>query len=187
MKGETAEHFFGSITYFQTESAFGQPNKLVLIDGQQRITTTMLFLVALRDILADENMRNFVDSKYLKNNNVHLHIDLMDEEIYLEADYNKLKQVFNNIIKNSIESSSKNIDISYRIMFGRVTIVIRDDGYKIDNDAIYKIGNYFTNKETGNGIGTSLIKKIISMHNGKIKYRNNKNKGVSVYITLTLS
>lgn len=70
MKGETAEHFFGSITYFQTESAFGQPNKLVLIDGQQRITTTMLFLVALRDILDDENMRNFVDSKYLKNNNV---------------------------------------------------------------------------------------------------------------------
>ncbi len=124
---------------------------------------------------------------YLKNNNVHLHIDLMDDEIYLEADYNKLKQVFHNIIKNSIESSSKNINISYRIMFGRVTIIIKDDGMKIDNDAIYKLGNYFTNKENGNGIGTSLIKKIISMHNGKIKYRNNKNKGVSVYITLTLS
>ena len=124
---------------------------------------------------------------YLKNNNVHLHIDLMDDEIYLEADYNKLKQVFHNIIKNSIESSSKNINISYRIMFGRVTIIIKDDGMKIDNDAIYKLGNYFTNKENGNGIGTSLIKKIVSMHNGKIKYRNNKNKGVSVYITLTLS
>ena len=124
---------------------------------------------------------------YLKNQNVHLHIDYFDDEIYLEADYNKLKQVFNNIIKNSIESSSKNIEISYRIMFGKVTICIKDDGIKIDNDAIYKIGNYFTNKENGNGIGTALIKKIISMHNGKIKYRNNKNKGISVYITLTLS
>lgn len=70
MEGTNAEHFFGSITYFQTESAFGQPNKLVLIDGQQRITTTMLFLVALRDILQDSNMVNFIDSKYLKNNNV---------------------------------------------------------------------------------------------------------------------
>ena len=124
---------------------------------------------------------------YLKKKNVHLHINLMDDDIYLPADYNKLKQVFNNIIKNSVESKSKNIEISYRIMFGRVTICIRDDGYKIDNDAIYKIGNFFTNKENGNGIGTSLIKKIISLHNGKIKYRNNKNKGVSVYITLTLS
>ena len=136
-----------------------------------------LLLLDLKDNLKD----------YLKSNNVHLHINTFDDEIYLEADYNKLKQVFNNIIKNSVESSSKNIDINYRIMFGRVTICIKDDGYKIDNDAIYKIGNFFTNKENGNGIGTSLIKKIISMHNGKIKYRNNKNKGITVYITLTLS
>ena len=124
---------------------------------------------------------------YLKNQNVHLHMELIDEDIYLQADYNKLKQVFHNIIKNSIESSSKNIDISYRIMFNRVTICIKNDGFQVDNDSLLNIGNYYTNKETGNGIGTSLIKKIISLHNGKIKYRNNKNKGVSVYITLTLS
>ena len=136
--------------------------------------------VLLLDI--KENLKD-----YLKKNNVHLHINTIDDDIYLEADYNKLKQVFNNIIKNSIESSSKNIEISYRIMFGRVTICIKDDGYKMDNEAIYKLGNYFTNKEDGNGIGTMLIKKIISMHNGKIKYRNNINKGISVYITLTLS
>ena len=54
--GKPSEHFFGSITYFQTQAAFGQPNKLVLIDGQQRITTTMLFLVALRDILGNADL-----------------------------------------------------------------------------------------------------------------------------------
>ena len=123
---------------------------------------------------------------FLKKNNVYLHVNLIDDEIYLEADYNKLKQVFNNIIKNSIEAKAKNIEISYRIMFGKVTICIKNDGYKIDNDSMFKIGNYFTNKDDGNGIGTSLIKKIISLHNGKIKYRNNKNKGISVYITLSL-
>lgn len=123
---------------------------------------------------------------YLKNKNVYLHIDTLDDEIYLKADYNKLKQVINNIIKNSVESNSKNINISYRIMFGKVTICIKNDGYKMDNDALLKIGNFYTNKEDGYGIGTSLIKKIISLHNGKIKYRNNKNKGISVYITLSL-
>ena len=69
-KGVKAEHFFGSITFFQTEAAFGQPNKLVLIDGQQRVTTTMLFLVALRDILKDENIVSYIDKKYLRNENV---------------------------------------------------------------------------------------------------------------------
>ena len=59
---------------------------------------------------------------YLKSNNVHLHIDLMDDEIYLQADYNKLKQVFNNIIKNSVESNSKNIDITYFFLFAKILI-----------------------------------------------------------------
>lgn len=38
-----AEHFFGTVTYFSDETPFGEPDKLVLIDGQQRITTTVLF------------------------------------------------------------------------------------------------------------------------------------------------
>ena len=64
------EHFFGSITFFQDETNFGEPNKLVLIDGQQRITTTMLFLVAIRDTLSDdENVCKFINSRYLKNDN----------------------------------------------------------------------------------------------------------------------
>lgn len=41
-----------------------------MIDGQQRITTAMLFLVALRDILKDEDLKNFIDTKYLRNDNV---------------------------------------------------------------------------------------------------------------------
>ena len=69
LKGQITEHFFGTVTYFQSEPVFGQPDKLVLIDGQQRITTTMLFLIALRDIIADETLKTFVDQKYLKNNN----------------------------------------------------------------------------------------------------------------------
>ena len=124
---------------------------------------------------------------YLRSNGVYLHIDMMDEEIYLSADYDKLKQVFQNIIKNSIEAKSKNIYINYHVMFGKVTICIKNDGLKINDSDIIKIGNCFSNKENGNGIGTNITKKIISLHHGKIKYRNNKKDGISVYITLSLS
>lgn len=68
--GKVSEHFFGTITYYQTEVAFGQPSKLILNDGQQRITTTMLFLVALRDVMKDNGLGNFIDKNYLKNENV---------------------------------------------------------------------------------------------------------------------
>ena len=137
------------------------------------------------NVLLSDLKSSFKD--YLRKNNVHLHVEMYNDEIYLEADYNKLKQVFENAIKNSIESHSKNIYIDYHVMFGKVTICIKNDGDKMDEDSLIKIGHYFSNKEDGNGIGTSITKKIISLHNGKIKYRNNKKFGISVYITLALS
>ena len=68
--GNKTEHFFGTLTYFQSEPIFGQPTQLVLIDGQQRVTTTMLFLLAMRDLLDDVRAKEFIDSSYLKNGKV---------------------------------------------------------------------------------------------------------------------
>lgn len=101
----TTEHFFGSITYFQTESTFGQPNKLVLIDGQQRITTTMLFLVALRDILDDKSMRDYVDSKYLKNNNVSGDSEYKIKLKQVETDWVAYKKI---ILSEELSVTEKN-------------------------------------------------------------------------------
>ncbi len=69
--GENTKHFFGFFTYFSNDAIFGQPASLVLIDGQQRITTTMLFLVALRDLADDDSLKLHIDKHYLKNEDVH--------------------------------------------------------------------------------------------------------------------
>lgn len=124
---------------------------------------------------------------YLKKHNIIIHLNTVDDEIYINGDYQKLKQVFYNLIKNSIESKSKNIYIDYHIMFGRVIICFKNDGELMDEETIFKIGNFYSSKTGGNGIGTTLSKKIIELHRGKIKFRNNKNIGISVYITLTLN
>lgn len=68
-RGKHTQHFFGTVTFFANEAHFGEPTKLVLIDGQQRITTTMLFLVAMRDISTDEAIKSYIDKKFLKNEN----------------------------------------------------------------------------------------------------------------------
>lgn len=116
--GKNSEHFFGTITFFQTEAAFGQPNKLVLIDGQQRITTTMLFLVALRDLLEDANLVKFIDAKYLRNDNVSG-----------ESEYKvKLKQVETDWV------AYKNIILSEGL------------SDKEKNSAVYRNYRYFLNK-----------------------------------------
>lgn len=106
LSGINTEHFFGSVTYFQETTAFGQPNRLILIDGQQRITTCMLFLVALRDICNDKNIKDFINNRYLKNNNV-----ANDDEEYkiklkqVETDWESYKNI---ILGRTLDDNEKN-------------------------------------------------------------------------------
>ena len=124
---------------------------------------------------------------YLKKQGINLKVNLIDDDIYLYADYSKLKQVFYNIIKNSCEAFSKNIIINYEINDKEITICVNNDGIKIEEDKLFKIGTNYSSKVMGNGIGVNLSKKIIELHNGKIEYKNNLDFGISVYITLLLS
>ena len=55
--GLVSEHFFGSVVYVVEHVGFGTPDRFVLTDGQQRITTSMLFLMALRDSVEDSDYR----------------------------------------------------------------------------------------------------------------------------------
>ena len=136
------------------------------------------------NVLLEDIEKSFSD--YLDRNHVNLKVNYLDDEIYLYADYDKLKQVFYNVIKNSVESNSKNIIISYEVSKRKIYITIKNDGEKINNNIISQIGNNYSNKILGHGIGTTLSKEIIELHDGTIKYRNNQD-GVSVIITLNLS
>jgi signal transduction histidine kinase len=124
--------------------------------------------------------------EYLKKKNIALRIKTIDDEVYLNADYQKLKEVFYNILKNSVEAKAKNINISYAVLYDKIVITISNDGNFLDEETINNIGNNYTNKILGHGIGTTLSKKIIELHQGKIEYINDNNKGVNVIITLPL-
>lgn len=60
------EHFFGTLVIKEEKSGFA--NKSVIVDGQQRLTTTLLFLIALRDSETDIEKVEFINQNYLTNN-----------------------------------------------------------------------------------------------------------------------
>lgn len=60
------EHFFGTLVLKGEQQGFAR--KSVIVDGQQRLTTTLLFLIALRDIVTDKEFKNNITNLYLKNN-----------------------------------------------------------------------------------------------------------------------
>lgn len=104
VEGTYTEHFFGTVTYFiSSGSVLGGYKKIVLIDGQQRITTTMLFLLAIRDCVDDEIIQRTIEEHYLKNSrsaNTEYKIKLKQ----VESDWQIYKDL---IMKIDIEGKDK--------------------------------------------------------------------------------
>ena len=60
------EHFFGTLVIKEEKAGFA--NKSVIVDGQQRLTTTLIFLIALRDSETEQNKVDFINLNFLTNN-----------------------------------------------------------------------------------------------------------------------
>ena len=60
------EHFFGTIVIKEENAGFA--NKSVVVDGQQRLTTTLIFLIALRDTETNQVNKDIINQNYLTNN-----------------------------------------------------------------------------------------------------------------------
>lgn len=58
-------HYLGNIVYYMGKNSGASFNELILVDGQQRITTILLLLCAIRDIDKNEDLR--INSRYLIN------------------------------------------------------------------------------------------------------------------------
>lgn len=106
LSGTQAEHFFGTIVYVQDEHVFGEPDVLVLTDGQQRITTTMLCLAAIRDFIDDEKAKEYIDKTYLKNDNVSSDMEYKIKLKQVETDWEAYKNIIlhNDITEDDMKS-----------------------------------------------------------------------------------
>lgn len=120
--------------------------------------------------------------------NVDIDFNYNEDEIFIKGDYNKLKQVLVNIIKNGIEAKKDKKRAQIRLSIDKtnsnVIIEIKDNGIGIKN--LDKLGNeFYTTKNYGTGLGVSFSKHIIDLHNGDIKYISNKD-GTTVKISLPI-
>lgn len=127
-----------------------------------------------------------------KSKHININFEVPDDELYLELDYNRMKQVFVNIFKNSIEAKDKTkVDNYLKIDVlkapNEVIIKIKDNGIGMDKKTLDRVDEmFYTTKEKGTGLGVALSKEIINLHNGTIKYSSIKGKYTLVTIKLPL-
>ncbi len=123
-------------------------------------------------------------------------INHLSKEVILNFDYEQFNRVFFNLIKNSLESIQEkakkankinkkiNIELRQRRDYINVNLIDTGIGFK-DKQAKELIRPYYTTKQKGTGLGLSIVDKIISDHNGSIKFLNHKN-GAKIQIIIPI-
>lgn len=108
-------------------------------------------------------------------------------EMTLEADAEMIEQVLINLIKNAIEgcahTQQPKIELLAKHVDENVVIEVADNGVGIIREALDKIFvPFFTTKKTGSGIGLSLSRQIMQLHNGYLTVKSDP--GVKTVFTL---
>lgn len=113
-----------------------------------------------------------------------------ESDITINADYNRMKQVLINLIKNSIEASNKDKNLISLTTFysnNSLYIIVKDNGEGMDKETLEKIFTpFYTTKHYGTGLGVCLSKEIIKAHNGSLSYTSISNKGTIAKIVLPI-
>lgn len=123
---------------------------------------------------------------FFNDKNIKLNIN-SPRELFVNADYNRMKQVLINILKNSTEALSDNgkIDIKSYIENNKLITIIKDNGHGMDKETIDNLFTpFYSKKSFGTGLGLCLSKEIIELHNGTIKYSSKLNLYTEVKIVI---
>ncbi|WP_404347666.1 hypothetical protein LG311_18405 [Sutcliffiella horikoshii] len=120
--------------------------------------------------------------------NVEILYDFQDvKPIY--SDGNQMKQVFINLVKNSVESVEQNGKLTISVRphgDNHLLVSFNDDGNGFPDQILHRMGQPFlTTKKDGNGLGLMICKRVVEeIHNGKLCIQNNNNGGAVVDIIL---
>ena len=100
-------------------------------------------------------------------------------DIILYADEGQITQIFINLIRNAIQAEAKNIVISAEITPSEQTVInITNDGHPISKESQEEIFvPFYTTKQEGTGIGLSLSRQIMRMHNGSLVLTRSDSRG----------
>jgi nitrogen fixation/metabolism regulation signal transduction histidine kinase len=141
--------------------------------------------IDIRTLLEELTMLHRRD---LNDRGIQLSISVYPEDLTLSADKNMIEQVLINLIRNAIQAfedqDEKKIEIKVFVNEkSRAVISVKDNGTGIDPEAMEKIFiPFFTTKKSGSGIGLSLSRQIMRVHQGTLTVKSTVGKGTEFFM-----
>lgn len=156
-------------------------NALKELDTAEMLVNRKVFSI-------NELILSVVDDFSLAISNKEIKLDVMLEEeksYFIEGDYDRLKQVFINLLSNSVKFTGKggkiNIELSENDSF--VIFSLKDNGIGIRKEDLPFIferlyrGDKSRNNIKGHGIGLTVVKKILELHDAHIDVKSSEGNG----------
>ncbi|RDY24315.1 PAS domain S-box protein [Romboutsia maritimum] len=142
--------------------------------------------------LGNYNIVNIVEeitmsvTQYVEDKGINILFDTNVEELELACDPDKIERIMLNLLSNAIKYTDEDgaIFVDLKYYDNKVSISVKDNGIGISKDKINKIferfgqaNNSFTRRCEGSGIGLSLVKSLVEMHDGKIHVKSEPSYG----------
>ena len=114
---------------------------------------------------------------YVESKNINIVFDTYIEELEIRCDPESIERVILNLLSNAIKFTNNNGNISVIVESDDkyVFIRVKDDGIGISKDIREDIFNRFVQedkslnrKNEGSGIGLSLVKSLVELHDGEV-------------------
>jgi len=162
------------------------------IDNQQSGNATLrLNRVSLARIIED-TAASFLDMA--RQNGINLQVEKpAGQDLFVAADGNKVAIALSNIVKNALAFSNEGgrVVIRATTQADSTFVSVEDNGVGIPAkdlprvfDRFYQVESHLTRKHGGMGLGLSVAKAMIEMHNGKIWIESKEGAGAKVCFTL---
>ena len=148
-----------------------------------KVTNLNLGNVSVRQMF--DNIENLIQPSLIKKN-VTLNFVLDNPDLNINIDSYLIEQVLINLILNSVEACEGKVDSKIIVAAnknnkGKTIIKVTDNGSGIPPEIMDQIFvPFFTTKKSGSGIGLSLSKQIMLLHNGRIQINSVEGKGTAV-------
>ncbi|WP_027398764.1 PocR ligand-binding domain-containing protein [Anaerovorax odorimutans] len=145
-------------------------------------------------LLVNEIVESITEYIHRKNLDIKLNIDIKEKIIYCDPD--KIERIILNLISNSIKFTKPGgtIFVNLKDNTEHIIISIKDTGIGIEKDKqdiIFKrftqVNKSFVREQEGSGIGLSLVKSLVEMHNGSIKLKSDYGEGSEFIIKLPIN
>ena len=121
-------------------------------------------------------------------------MELIHEDLEIDADITQMVQVFGNLFDNAARYSPKGskIEVGAELGLGKVKIYVKDYGLGIPLKQQGRVFNKFFRGDNvaktipGSGLGLYLAKNIVEAHGGKIWFESKENLGTTLFVELPI-